>query len=336
MGDLMHALPALTDARSIWPEISFDWIVDESFAEVPSWHPAVENIFTSAHRRWRTKLWQSVSGGEFSSFYKDLNRNDYDVVVDAQNNIKSSFISLLKKGPVHGMDQASVAEQPAFLAYKYRHFINKSQHAVQRQRQLFANALGYEVPENEYDYGLKPDAFEMSEFQIDSPYVFFVHNASWTTKLWPEEYWHELIRLAEEEGYQVMLPGGNESELKRAAAFADNHSNAVALPKLGLSTLGGILKKASGAFCCDTGLAHLAAMIGVPAITMYGPTSSRLIGTAGKNQEHLVASTEKFSCSPCYKRHCNFHGRNSAMSACMQAFSPKNAWVLLKAQMNNK
>ena len=176
MGDLMHALPALTDACLIWPDISFDWVVDESFAEVPAWHPAVKNIFPSAHRRWKNNFWRSFSDGEFLRFYRDLNRNDYDVVIDAQNNIKSSFISLLRNGPVHGMDKASVAEQPAFLAYKYRHFINKEQHAVQRQRQLFANALGYVVPETDIDYGLKSSAFNSPDFQIKTPYLFFVHN----------------------------------------------------------------------------------------------------------------------------------------------------------------
>ena len=69
---------------------------------------------------------------------------------------------------------------------------------------------------------------------------------------------------------------------------------------------------------------------------MYGPTSKLLMGTAGEKQEHLVASTEKFTCSPCYKRQCDFHGKKSAMSACMQAFSPESAWALLKAQMKKK
>jgi hypothetical protein len=56
MGDLMHALPALTDAVNNVPGISFDWVVDENFAEVPKWHPAVENLIVSAHRRWKKNL----------------------------------------------------------------------------------------------------------------------------------------------------------------------------------------------------------------------------------------------------------------------------------------
>ncbi|HIC1043674.1 TPA: lipopolysaccharide heptosyltransferase 1, partial [Escherichia coli] len=42
MGDVLHTLPALTDARAAYPEICFDWAVEEGFAQIPSWHPAVD------------------------------------------------------------------------------------------------------------------------------------------------------------------------------------------------------------------------------------------------------------------------------------------------------
>ena len=53
MGDLMHALPALTDASKAYPGIQFDWIVDEKFSAVPSWHPNVSKIITTNHRTWK-------------------------------------------------------------------------------------------------------------------------------------------------------------------------------------------------------------------------------------------------------------------------------------------
>ena len=46
MGDLMHALPALTEAKEHIKDISFDWVVDKNFASVPSWHPLVNKIIT--------------------------------------------------------------------------------------------------------------------------------------------------------------------------------------------------------------------------------------------------------------------------------------------------
>ncbi len=334
MGDLMHALPALTDACEQYPEIKFDWVVDEAFAEVPSWHPAVKNIYKSAHRRWKKSFRSSWQQGEFSGFWKDLNINDYDVVIDAQNNVKSSFISFLRKGHVHGMDVHSVAEQPAFLAYKYRHSIDKNQHAIARQRQLFAKALGYEMPDTKVNYGIKQDAFILPEMEVETPFLFFVHNASWTTKLWPEKYWFELIGLAKEENYNVVLPGGNQEELERAALFASKNDNAYALPRMSLSELGGIISEAEGAVCCDTGLAHLTAITGTPSVTMYGPTSVELIGTYGAGQKHLDAENPAFSCSPCYKRSCTYHDKSTAMSACMDSFKPLKVWDMLRDQIN--
>ena len=51
MGDVLHTLPALTDAQQAIPGIKFDWVVEEGFAQIPSWHAAVE-LF----------LWQYVAG----------------------------------------------------------------------------------------------------------------------------------------------------------------------------------------------------------------------------------------------------------------------------------
>ena len=42
MGDVLHTLPALTDAQQAIPGIKFDWVVEEGFAQIPSWHAAVE------------------------------------------------------------------------------------------------------------------------------------------------------------------------------------------------------------------------------------------------------------------------------------------------------
>lgn len=332
----MHALPALTDAVAQHPGVTFDWVVDESFAEVPSWHPAVRNIYKSAHRRWRREFGKSWSNREFSGFYKQLNNTDYDLVIDAQNNIKSSFISLLRNGPVHGMDKTSVAEKPAHLAYKYRHKIDTGLHAITRQRQLFAAAMDYDLPDTPPQYGLRTDAFSVPDIAITAPYLVLVHNASWTTKLWPESHWHALIKRAGEAGYEVVLPGGSQAELERGKKLASEHSNAIALPRLTLSELGGLIQQAVGAVNCDTGLAHLTAMIGTPAVTLYGPTSAQLIGTTGQYQQQLIASDPPFRCAPCYKRYCDFAGDRTMMSSCMDALDVDEAWEMLLAEINTR
>ena len=203
MGDLMHALPALTDAAEIYPDIEFDWVVDKAFAAVPQWHPRVRKVITTSHRSWRQSWCKSFSTGELGGFYKALNADDYDVVVDMQNNLKSALVSLLRKGPVHGLDKFSCREKPAHLAYKYPINVNPNQHAVERMRQILATALDYSVPDKPADYGVKLDhcALPALDFHLAERTLMLVHNASWLTKLWPVKHWQALTLKAAEAGY---------------------------------------------------------------------------------------------------------------------------------------
>jgi heptosyltransferase-1 len=318
------------------PDIEFDWVVDEAFAEVPSWHPAVKQIIPSAHRRWKKNLTQSITNGQLKDFYQKLNADDYDVILDAQNNLKSALITGLRRGHSHGLDKASIREKPAHWAYHYSHPADKSQHAIERQRQLFAQAIGYEMPQTDPDYGVDRSRMRLPDIDLPLDYLVFVHNASWTTKLWPESHWHQLIEKAAHAGYNVLLPCGNDEELLRAQRLAKNHDNATALPKLPLSQIGAILDKAIGAVCCDTGLCHLAGVLGVPSVRCYGPTSASLIGATGRNQQHLIARSDTFQCAPCYGRSCDFDDSKQDMAACMKSFSADSAWHQLATLISNR
>ncbi|MEC8428810.1 MAG: lipopolysaccharide heptosyltransferase 1, partial [Pseudomonadota bacterium] len=68
MGDVIHTLPALTDAKAACPDIEFDWAVEESFAEIPAWHPAVSEVIPVAIRRWRKNLFQTLGSNEWRQF----------------------------------------------------------------------------------------------------------------------------------------------------------------------------------------------------------------------------------------------------------------------------
>jgi heptosyltransferase-1 len=128
-----------------------------------------------------------------------------------------------------------------------------------------------------------------------------------------------------------LLPCGNDEELQRAQRLAKNHDNATALPKLPLSQIGAILDKAIGAVCCDTGLCHLAGVLGVPSVSFYGPTSASLIGATGRNQQHLIARSDTFQCAP-----CDFDGSKQHMAACMKSFSADSAWHQLATLISNR
>lgn len=64
MGDVLHTLPALTDAAQAIPGIRFDWVVEEGFAQIPSWHETVERVIPVAIRRWRKAVFRAYQSGK--------------------------------------------------------------------------------------------------------------------------------------------------------------------------------------------------------------------------------------------------------------------------------
>src|SRR3546814_14388333 len=78
LGDVVHTLPALTDAARAIPGIRFDWVVKEGFAEIPTWHPAVDKVIPVAIRRWRKHRWQHIKSGEWRRFKTNIGAKKYE------------------------------------------------------------------------------------------------------------------------------------------------------------------------------------------------------------------------------------------------------------------
>ena len=114
----MHALPAITEAKDQITNITFDWVVDKNFSSVPKWHPDIENTIETNHREWKLNLFSSKSRSEMRDVVNKIDANEYDVIVDMQNNLKSAFLSFMCKSPITGLDSKSAREYPAHLAYK--------------------------------------------------------------------------------------------------------------------------------------------------------------------------------------------------------------------------
>nr|WP_219852972.1 lipopolysaccharide heptosyltransferase I [Stutzerimonas stutzeri] len=287
LGDVVHTLPAVTDAQRAVPGIQFDWVVEEGFAEIPAWHPAVAQVIPVAIRRWRKQPLQTLRSGEWRRFKARLREARYDLVIDAQGLLKSAWMTRYVKAPIAGLDRDSAREPLASRFYDRRYAVPRDQHALERVRQLFAQSLGYPVPETIADYGLDRNQLATPG---EAPYLLFLHGTTWPSKHWPEQYWRELAERMSEFGWAIRLPWGNADEKARAERIADGLAGVSVLPRL---NLGGIAKVVAGARACvavDTGLGHLAAALDVPSISLYGPTLPGRVGAYGRSQVHLCAS----------------------------------------------
>jgi heptosyltransferase-1 len=306
LGDIIHTLPALTDAARAIPGIRFDWVVEEAFAEIPTWHPAVDRVIPVAIRRWRKAPVRAWLSGEWRRCTRALGAARYDATIDAQGLLKSALLTRYASRPVHGLDRGCVREPLASRFYSHRHAVPPGQHAVERVRGLFAKALGYPLPGGPGDYGLDPARViaDPAAPGASAPYLLFLHGTTWATKHWPELYWRQLVERAVAAGWNVRLPWGNAAELARARRLAADLPAVTILPRLKLAGIAAEVARATACVAVDTGLGHLAAAFGVPTVSLFGPTDPGYTGAWGANQVHLASN---FHCAPCLQRRCGYH-----------------------------
>lgn len=323
LGDVVHTFPALTDAQRALPGITFDWVVEEAFADIAAKHPAVNRVIPCALRRWRKSLWRTWRSGEWKNFKATLQAQEYDLVLDAQGLAKSAFITRLGRGPKAGFDKQSAREPVSARVLDTPLAVAKGQHAITRLRQLFAAALGYALEDAAPDYGIARN------LATGPRRLVFFHGTTWVTKHWPEHYWRELAGLATQAGYQVLLPWGSDAERLRAEKIADGNAQVDVLPAMRLDELFDLLREVQGFVAVDTGLAHLAAGAGVPGIALYGPTDPALTGVLGQHARSLAA---EFPCAPCVQERCSYRGElgRGIEPPCFSTLPPARVWQALE------
>lgn len=296
LGDVIHTFPALSDALAVLPGVRFDWVVEEAFAELPAWHPAVARVIPVAIRRWRARPWRAWRSGEWRAFREALACTRYDRVIDAQGLMKSALIARLVDAPCAGFDAASARESFAARAYRDAIAVPRALHAIERTRRLFATALGYSLPAQPPAYGISlspgpsPACGRGESMSLSPGTLLFLHGSSRAAKCWPEAHWRALAAFAGEAGLRVLLPWGNEDEQARALRIAAGTVNVSVLPHLRFAEIAACMQRVCAVVAVDTGLGHLAAALGVRCVSLYGPTEVELIGTTGARQQHLVAT----------------------------------------------
>jgi len=277
LGDVIHNLPVASDIRRALPHAEIDWVVEEGFAEIPRLHPAVGRIIPVAMRRWRMALLAAATWREIGAYRRLASADSYDAVIDTQGLVKSALLASQTQGAKLGYAADSAREPIAARFYDRRFSIPKSLHAVERNRQLAAAALGYALDDLPLDYGIAAAPLQAG-WLPQGEYAVLLTATSRADKEWPEEYWRGLGTALIATGLRCVLPGGSATERARAARLAQSLGRAVAAPALNLTDLAGLLAGASIVIGVDTGLVHLAAAIGRPTLALYCASDPALTG----------------------------------------------------------
>ena len=217
LGDVVHALPAVSDMAQHVPDLVIDWMVEESFQAIPELHPAVRRVIPVATRRWRKTLCATATWRDLKSLRASLATGNYDLAIDFQGLVKSALLGLLAPAHRVGYAWACAREPLATFAYQEKLAVPWTLHAVERNRRLAALALGY-TPEAPIRYGLRPPATP-PEWAPSKPYVVLLHATSRPHKEWPEDHWIRFGAALAKRGLCSIIPSGREKRLIASGGF---------------------------------------------------------------------------------------------------------------------
>ena len=281
MGDVVHALPAVSDMAQAIPGIQIDWLVEKSFAAMPSQHRAVNRVITLQWRKWRKSLRTPETKQALAHWRHEMRQQRYDLIIDMQGLVKSALFACFAQGPRAGYDWHSIREPLASLFYGRKARVARRLHAVDRCRQLAAQVLNYPLPNTPPDFGLVAQADAWKPDQ--GPYAVLIPCASRPEKLWPQSDWISLAQHLHQQGMDIAVMWGNPEEEQRAQAIAQACGGHVP-PFLTVAQAGDTLAGAEVVVGLDTGMTHLAAAHGRNTLGIYCDHEPGLAGVTGSGK----------------------------------------------------
>ena len=345
LGDVVHTLPVLVKLRARYPQARIDWLVTPENAEIVRSHPALSNVVLFARRDFSKRGRKGRAMLDFLDLLKQIRGAKYDLVVDMHGQVRSAFFSLisgarvrigfdrpikrtltisaqhdLKNVPNHGWRGA---REGSWIAYTHRIPIpTLDVHAIDRYLWV-GKLLGFDDNPPDLTIHLSSETVRNVERLLkekgvgaSQPLVVLVPGTIWETKHWTIEGFAGVARHFLRDGFAVALAGTKRDQprCRQIAAAAPG-----ACDLSGQTTpadLAALIQRAEVAVTNDSGSMHVAASLGKPMVSVFGPTNPVHIGPYERPESVLRVD---LPCSPCnYRRlsQCPFG------HACMKQVTP--------------
>jgi heptosyltransferase I len=303
MGDIIHALPAVTMLRKAFPQARLGWLIEERWVELlctpryprsgerSAQRPLVDRVHTVNMAKWRRALFSFATWQEIAASSKELRGAHYDAVVDFQGAIRSALLARQSRARVVYGD-AKPRETAASMFYTRRVYVQANGTHVVEQAAELAAAVATEIitagivptplANAEAEFPVDPDAEKKIAGIVAKVKNFAILNpgAGWGAKRWPaERYGHVAKELAKDGLCSLINYGPGEEEL--AAAVEAASAGTARRISCTISELIALTRRARLLIGGDTGPMHLAAALKIPVVAIFGPTNPARNGPFG-------------------------------------------------------
>jgi heptosyltransferase I len=284
VGDAVHVLPVLNAIKRHHPPAQITWVLQPAPASLARGHPAVDDIVIFDRNR---------GVRAFLDVRRELNRRQFDLLIDLQVYLKAGIVTALSGAPVRlGFDRGR-ARDANWLFTNRRIPVKPMQH-VQDQYFEFLAELGIATEPVEWKLGPWQAELDWQRDwvgKVGKPYAAIVVATSKPDKDWIPERWAKVCDMLEDE-YKLkpVLVGGDSPREKAAAAriFAAAQKRPVDALGSGLRRLVSILDASSLVLAPDTGPLHMSVALDRPVISLIGYSDPRRTGPYRKFRELII------------------------------------------------
>jgi heptosyltransferase I len=294
MGDILHALPAVTALRQAHPGWQIDWVVEPAWVPLltasfeagivakrgPA-QPLVDNIHPAGVKAWARSPLSGKTIREISVLRRNLRTGNYDAVLDFQGAIRSALIGRLA-GCRRVIGEA-VPREPAAKWLFTEQVETRGAHVIEQDVEVASAIAGDDLQPTLPMLPIDPEAETWCDMLLGTgsgATALLNPGAGWGAKRWPVERYAAVARGLAERGFSVVVNAGpGEEELAEAIR---TQSGGTALPATcSLSQLIALTRRVSLAVAGDTGPLHLACALGKPVVGIFGPTDPARNGPFG-------------------------------------------------------
>ena len=321
IGDVVHALPVLNLVRRKWHEAHIAWVITPGCAGLIENHPMVDEVIRFDRRLFAAGWRNRGAARGLRHLMRDLNRRQFDLVIDLQGLFRSAWMAWRSGAPV----RIGFANAREFAPLFYTHRIESSwenDHAIERYLKMAA-ALGCGSEPVEFPFAISDEDRRWVDEQIPpgSRYAVMLPGTNWLTKRWPAEKFADLVEpLRRRFGLDTVVAGGPGDAEMAAKIPADYNL----VGKTNLRTILALLERADLVIANDSGPMHMAAALGRPLVALYGPTCP--IRTGPFRRLDSVVRLD-IPCGPCFSRTCSHQ-------SCLQHLGIEPVLRLAERQMN--
>jgi len=300
MGDILHALPAITALRKMHPAWKIGWAIEPQWRDLLTSEPAdallaaergpvrpvVDAIHLVPAKAWGKKPFSGTTIDGVRALREELRAAQYDAVLDLQGSIRSAVVARLS-GCRRIIGESAPRETPAKFLFTER-VPTTGEHVIEQDLEL-ASAIAGDLlspvapwlPVDAEAEDWCDELFELRSAVWNRKPVVLIHpGAGWGSKRWPAERYGALAGEFTQRGALVLVNAGpGERALAESVVGAANGLGTVI--ESSVAQLTALTRRVSLVIGGDTGPVHLACAVGTPVVGIYGPTDPRRNGPYG-------------------------------------------------------